>query len=98
MLFIVSGCDYTEELRGDYFFHSEGSLNQVIVTGVWFDGDPYIPCNVEAYRQYKNFIVVRQMATEVCFWEGVNPIGQKVGQLFFWIIDVESTYLLTWPI
>lgn len=90
MLSFAACSDYTEELSGDYYFASEANDHQVIVRHSWRSGEPYIPCNVEAYDDDGRFIVARQRVTETCFWEDTRSASGSIGEVLFWIIDIRS--------
>ncbi len=87
-ILMLAGCgDYTEELPGNYYYHSEGRNDNVIVPKGWQDAEAYIPCNVEAYKVDKHFIIARQRVTKDCFWQGRNSLDQELNAEYFWIID-----------
>lgn len=89
---IFSACgDSTRELSGGYYYYSESSTDQVIVSHGWKAGDPYIPCNVVDYDWDDHYIIAKQIPVETCFWskETMDSELPRKGE-YFWIIDAKN--------
>lgn len=89
----IGGLDDKHELSGTYYFASESTDDNIIVSHGYFEGDPFIPCSVVEYRYDEGYITAKQEPKKECFWgKDNNRYGGE--QYYYWIIDVKSNKII----